>query len=354
MATTPSPRVLHVTQVYAGGISRAIKSLVELTPEVEHHLLWAGNEQPDPTLPFKTVHELPQSPREMVTAVQRVKSVVAEVRPDYVHAHSSFGGVYARLARLAEPVFYEPHCYKFDDRQQLAPMRVIYRLVEQALAPRAARTVVLSPHEEALARSLHTRGEVLFLPNVATVLPTEAHPASRFEHGRDVFMIGRLTGQKDPAYFADVAHRVRKQASDVTFRWIGDVDGVDDGRGARMRTRLENAGVRVLGWLDGDALATELSRPGLYFHSAHYEGFPLSILDAAAFEHPIAVRRIPTFEGMNLPSAASAHDAAELILRILDGKDEYVSAREGAQRLNATMNKTAQRSALHALYAPVS
>lgn len=349
----PATRILHVTQVYAGGISRAIASLVELMPEAEHHLLWAGNERPGESVPYQSVHSMPQSPKAMLAAVKRVRQVVAEVEPDIVHAHSSFGGVYARLAGLKVPVFYEPHCYKFDDGEQPAPLRMAFRLAEKLLARRSDCTVVLSPHEEMLAKSLDRGASTHFLPNVATVAPTAAHPSVGFETSRSVFMIGRLTPQKDPEYFARVAREVHKTAPDVDFRWIGDVDGEDDGRGARMRARLEAAGVKVLGWLNGDALATELSRPGLYFHSAHYEGFPLSLLDAAIFEHPLAVRAIPTFDGLGLPEADSPAAAARLILEIFAGGPERDQAIQAAKHLNSTMNREAQQVALRALYAKI-
>ncbi|GAA4196026.1 glycosyltransferase [Microbacterium oryzae] len=346
-------RVLHVTQVYAGGISRAIRSLVELTPEVEHHLLWAGNEEPDDSLPFATVHSMPQSPRRMAASVRRVQEVAALVRPDIVHAHSSFGGVYARLARIEAPVFYEPHCYKFDDGQQPVVLRGIYRLVEKGLAKRSKATVVLSPHEERLAKSLDAEASTYLLPNVATIAPSLEHPATGFQLPRDVFMIGRLTGQKDPRYFAAVAEEVHAIDPSISFRWIGGIDGEDDGRGARMQQQLETAGVRVLGWLNGDALAAELARPGLYFHSAHYEGFPLSLLDAAAFEHPLAVRQIPTFDGLDLPDARTPAQAARLVLEILDGGPARARAVAAAEHLNMTMNRDAQRTALRQLYTSV-
>ncbi|MGK9219623.1 MULTISPECIES: glycosyltransferase [unclassified Microbacterium] len=346
-------RVLHVTQVYAGGISRAIASLVELMPEAEHHLLWAGNEVPDAALPFASVHEMPQSPRQLIGAVRRLREVVSLLEPDAVHAHSSFGGVYARIARLDVPVLYQPHCYKFDDGQQSVVRRVAFRLAEQTLARRSAGTVVLSPHEERLARSLDKHARTYYLPNVATIRPRSAFAATEFRPARDVLMIGRLSDQKDPDFFAEVAERVAAIDPNVTFRWIGDVDGVDDGRGAAMRRRLESAGVRVLGWLNGDALAAELAKPGVYFHSAHYEGFPLSLLDAAAFEHPIAVRRIPTFDGLDIPDAATQSQAADLILEILDRGPAYGRAVAAAHHLNETMNRDAQRKALCALYASV-
>lgn len=344
-------RILHVTQVYAGGISRAITSLVDLAPEVEHHLLWAGNERPDQAVSYSSVHEMPQSPKALLTAVRRVRDVVTEVQPDIVHAHSSFGGVYTRLANLDVPVFYEPHCYKFDDGRQSAPRRAAFRLAEKALARRSKRTVVLSPHEEALARSLDAQASTHFLPNVATIQPSEEFPATRFETERNVFMIGRLTGQKDPIYYARVADATRALAPDVTFRWVGDVDGENDKHGEEMHRHLLSAGVEVLGWLTGNRLAAELARPALYFHSAHYEGFPLSLLDAAAFEHPLAVRAIPTFNGMGIPDASSPEDAAQLIVNVLDGGADARRAVASATYLNETMNHAAQRESLRALYA---
>ncbi|WP_456285262.1 glycosyltransferase [Microbacterium sp. JZ70] len=322
-------------------------------PEAEHHLLWAGNESPDPRIAYASLHQMPQSPRKAAAAIRRVREAVQAVKPDVVHAHSSFAGVYTRLARLDVPVFYEPHCYKFDDGEQHRAMRASFRMAEKILARRSACTVVLSPHEEALAKSLDRQARTHFLPNVATVSPSEAHPSVSFDSGRNVFMVGRLTGQKDPDYFAAVARRVKAVAPDVTFRWVGDVHGQDDGVGEGMRKRLIDAGVEVLGWLVGDALARELSRPGLYFHSAHYEGFPLSLLDAAAFEHPLAVRSIPTFDGLDIPAARSADDAADLILDILDGGQARPRAVEAARHLNRTMNHDAQRDALRALYATV-
>ncbi|MGW9112839.1 glycosyltransferase [Microbacterium sp. NPDC055683] len=346
-------KVLHVTQVYAGGISRAIASLIELAPDVEHHLLWAGNEVPDPTLPFASVHEMPQSPKSILAAIQRVTAVVNEVKPDIVHAHSSFGGVYTRLARIEAPILYEPHCYKFDDRHQPAVLRSIYRLAERVLARRSTRTVVLSPHEDDLAKSLDPNAQTTFLPNVATVEPSREHPATRFETARTVFMIGRVTAQKDPAYFAEVAKLVRAQSPDVRFQWLGDVDGEPDSKIERMLGELRAAGVEILGWLNGNQLAAALSRPGVYFHSARYEGFPLSVLDAAAFEHPIAVRSIPPFDGMGIPEAKTPTAAAQLILDILERGPAYEQAVAAAKHLNETMNRTAQRDALRALYASV-
>lgn len=336
-------RILHLTECYAGGVSRAIETIVDLTPEAEHHLLWRGDEAPADRSAYATVQDLPDF---VPSAIRRVRAVVDDLQPDFVYAHSSWAGLFARATRLPVPVIYAPHCYKFDDGGQPAPLRFAYRLAEQMLAPRTARTVVLSPHERALATSLNARVPTHYVPNIASREPDPSHPAVGFDTARDVVMIGRISNQKGMEFFAQVARRVRDVAPDTRFRWIGDGD-------ADKRDLLRQAGIEVTGWLTGTALASELARPSLYLHTASYEGFPLSILDAAAFEHPIAARAIPAFEGLGIPTATTPDDAALLVLDILSGGAHLEQAKEAARSLRATMNRDAQRAALLALYATV-
>lgn len=341
--TARTPRILHLTECYAGGVSRAIETIVDLTPEAEHHLLWRGDESPEATIGYASRRDLPASFRR---AIRRVRDVVEEVSPDFVYAHSSWAGVFARATRLDAPVVYAPHCYKFDDASTSAPLRTAYRLAEVALARRTARTIVLSPHEEALALAVNKKVPTHYVPNVASVEPDEAHPATRFAAARDVIMIGRLSKQKDPSFFAHVARRVHDVAPDVRFRWIGDGD-------MDKRAELEAVGVEVTGWLYGEALAAELARPSVYLHTALYEGFPLSVLDAAAFEHPILARHIPAFDGLTIPTAESADDAALMVLDLLSSGPHLAQAEQAARDLRSTMNRDAQRAALQALYAAV-
>lgn len=333
-------RVLHVTECYAGGVSRAILAAIQLTPDVEHHLLWSGDETPPVDGRFRTVTSLPKS---LPGAVRRVGDVVRQLRPDVVHAHSSWAGFFTRAKDLGTPVVYQPHCYKFDDLGQPSILRHAYRLAEKALAPRASHTLVLSPHEDRLARSLHPRAKTVFLPNIATASPDADFRATGFECGRSVIMIGRLSKQKDPAFFATVAGIVTGRLRDVSFRWIGDGDEKD-------RRRLAAANVEVSGWLGTDDLRRELSRPSLYLHSAHYEGFPLSVIDAAAFEHPIVARDIPALAGFGVPVASTAADVAELVVDSLEAGPTYQRACAAARLVSSSMVPSRQREALRTVY----
>ncbi|WP_428833509.1 glycosyltransferase family 4 protein [Pseudoclavibacter helvolus] len=332
-------RILHVTECYAGGVRKAMDAITELAPQHEHHLLWAGDENPTPGR-YTSVRSLPPGLVRRSLAVRRGAEALG---PDVVHAHSSWAGVYARLLPISRPLIYQPHCYKFDDPTSPAPMRWFYRSAEALLVGRTQVTVVLSPHEEELAARISANHRH-FLPNVASIDPDRV--AVQRGTGR-VVMLGRITSQKDPAYFVEVAQRVLRARPETKFVWIGDGDDV-------MRSKLLDAGIEITGWLDSQGVAEELANTDVYFHSAAYEGFPLSVLDAAALELPVVVRSIDAFDGTQLLRAESIDEASKQLVEILDGGALRERAVQGSRHLNALMSRDAQRIALDHLYSASS
>ena len=332
-------RVLHVTECYSAGVGHAIDSAVRIASGHEHHLLWAGGPVPSHQH-FRSSEEMPDGLR---NRIHSFRAAVARVKPDVVHAHSSWAGVYTRLFRMEVPIIYQPHAYKFVDLSAMPLLRVAYYLGEALLSRHTDAVVVLTPDEERHARRLNPLVPRRRVPNVATVRPSGGIMPRRtgVEH---VVMTGRISPQKDPDFFVEVARRVRELRSGTRFTWIGD--GLD-----APRERLEAAGVRVTGWLGASELAAELASPMVYFHSARYEGFPLSVLDAAAFGHPIVVRSIPAFVDTGLLGAGGADEIARLLVDVLDddgGRRRAAFAATDA--LNETMSEERQRAALDRLY----
>ena len=56
---------------------------------------------------------------------------------------------------------------------------------------------------------------------------------------------------------------------------------------------LREAGALVTGWLPRQAALERLAAADVYVHTAAWEGFPVSVLEAAALDLPILARRIP-------------------------------------------------------------
>lgn len=336
-------RILHVTDCYSTGVGRAIDSIVALTPEHQHHLLWAGDDDPGQA-GFASARALP---RGLPLRVRAVRRAVTRTGSDIVHAHSSRAGVYARLTKLDARVLYQPHAYKLLDPTLPRHARAAITLVERLLGPRTDAVLVLSKQERALAARLSPDATHVLLPNVPSLAPAVS-PAPAF-HARVrpapvVVMAGRVSPQKDPGYLVAVAELLGRHSPDVTVRWLG---GEED---PQLSTQLRAAGVEVTGWLAREDLVTALGEAGVYLHSAAYEGFPLSVLDAAACGLPVIVRDIPAFAGTPLTRVTRPEDAAATALEVLRGGDAWRTARTGAEELLTSMDPAVQRARLAELY----
>ncbi|WP_336711227.1 glycosyltransferase [Arthrobacter sp. USHLN218] len=331
-------RILHVTECYDGGVSRAIDSIAKFVPEHEHLLLWEGHTRPSVGLYHKSAR-LPKNPISRIFSVNRLARA-ADV--DLIHAHSSWAGFYSRTLRPAAPLIYQPHCFVFDDPERSNLSKAIYRAAESLLSRHSKAIFVLTPHEKRLAQALNARPAIHLVPNVATIEVTKSQWAKSDQ--TEIVMAGRLAAQKDPEYFGTLARLVRQKRPEVKFTWLGDGD-------PSYRDYLKSCEVNVSGWLDTDSLASKLDSASIYFHSARYEGFPLSVLDAAAADLPILVRDLECFEGFDLESVQSPQEAAAAVVALIDDRRKFMMVRSKSRRLLETMNPEAQRQAIESGYA---
>lgn len=336
-------RILHVTECFSGGVSRALRTIVELVPEHEHHLLYAGLDDPS-DMGFASVRELPGSP---ISRVRAVRAAASDLDVDVVHAHSSWAGMYARVLPLRTRVVYQPHGYRVNDPGLARPLGWVYGAAERALGAFTDATVVLSPQEHRLARRFSPRADVIMMPNAPTLKVRFA--AGGEDHPPKVIMIGRISPQKDPEFFSEVARLVHAVRPDIRFVWVGDSEADVDGAGSRD---LEAAGVEVTGWVDAKTVEDHLENASLYLHTASYEGFPLSVLDGAAVGTPVAVREIEAFEDTVLRTVKTPSDAALLTLAAIGDASITDDLRERSQALLDVMNHDNQRRALLHLYSP--
>lgn len=336
-------RILHVTDRYSGGVGRAIDRITELVPEAEHHLLSTGIESADGRGAYRSTSNLPDG---LAARVRAVRQVVDDVAPDVVHAHSSWAGMYTRVRRLPVPVVYQPHCYYFERPNLLRPVRGAVRMMERLLAANGSVVAAVSPREEQLARSMGVR-DVVRIPNApssAAVREAGARSDVAGEGGRTVTMVGRVVAQKDPRFFAETARLARRFDLDLHFRWLGDGDET-------LVRELTDAGVEVTGWLTAADVMRRLAASDVYLHCAAYEGFPISVLDAARVGLPTIVRAIPAFEGSRLTAVRSPAEAAFVAHTAVEDQERRLRMIESGDRLIGEMGEPALHDGVVRAYA---
>lgn len=326
-------QILHITDRYSGSVGRAIDRITELVPEAEHHLLSTGVESTQGHGVYRSTAGLPDG---FVARVQAVQQVVDEMVPDVVHAHSSWAGMYTRVRRLPVPVVYQPHCYYFERPGLPGLARRGARILERALAANGSVVAVVSPREERLARSLGVEN-IVRIPNVpssAAVREAGARSGVVATNPRTVTMVGRVMAQKDPRFFAETARLARRFELDLHFRWLGD------GEEGLVR-KLRDTGVEVTGWLTADDVLRQMAASDVYLHSASYEGFPVSVLDAARVGLPTIVREIPAFEGTRLAAVQSPAEAAFAAHAAVEDPEQRLYMIEAGDWLVGAMDESA-------------
>lgn len=334
--------VLHVTTCAGGGVPQAILDHISATPQFMHSVLWpsANDELDGHDVAIK--YPMPQA---QVRRYARIREIVARVRPQIVVAHSSLAGLLTRLSpRSGYALIYQPHGYAFEAPHRPAWQRAGIRGVEAVLGRRADIVVGITPHELRLAEELGAR-KALMIPNcshatAAARRTVEARPRGRFT----VVTSGRIAPQKDPAFFARVAAAVKSVVPEAIFTWIGDGDG-------RLRSVLTAAGVEVTGWMMPEDAWREMSTASLYMHTATYEGFPLTVVDAATLGLPLALRHIPAFEGFTGYELTDEDGLARFVERFAAGDVATVAAAGDASlRVSTACTVEAQRRQVLAAY----
>lgn len=337
-------RILHVAECYEAGVGHAIDTIVRIRDEDTHILLYSGDR--DPSEHFSHAQQLPHN---FLRRILHVRAAVRTYSPDIIHLHSSWAGVYGRTALLRSPIVYQPHCFKFDDPSLSNLKRHLFRIAEKCLGRLTTVVLALSAQESRLAQQISPSATCVMLPNAPTL---ESFPGKRPHHvistegdasPKKVVMVGRISPQKDPMFFIAIAETVRKSLPQAEFVWVGDGD-------EHLKKRLRDANVTVTGWLDSSALIDVLDASTCYVHTASYEGFPLSVLDAAARQMPIVARRIPAFDGTGLLQGSTSESVAEQVLRVLSDAQVSSDATQRGQQVLEVMNDDKQGQALGQAY----
>lgn len=341
MLYRPPMRVLHVVESLGGGVLSSVLAMVEATPDVDHHLaIWPRRDHADTgdrRAAFTSTRTLPSHPGR---AVLGLRHLVHALRPDHVHAHSSYAGLLARVVDLGVDVVYSPHCFAFE-RGDLGPVaRAGVRRVEKALVRRTSVLVACSPREASLAAGLgHV--EVVTVPNRALDPPDVR---ARYSDRLRVVAVGRIGPQKDWRYLLAVKDHVDALlGSRVSWEWLGGGD-------AAAERALRDRGVAVAGWLPRRDVVRRLGEAQVYVHTAAWEAAPISILEASAAGLPIAARGIETLISLGVPGLSTT--AADVAARIADLRDprSWASEHQRSLAFAALHSADRQRERLHAAY----
>lgn len=234
------------------------------------------------------------------TTLLFLSKMIKKIQPDIVHCHSSKAGVLGRIAarmNKIKKIFYTPHAYSF-----LAPefgryKKKLFIAIESILSRYATtKTFNVSKGEKEAALKFKldkdNKFEVIYngLPEIDLPTKKEARELIGIEEKNIVIGTNaRMSEQKNPIVFMEVAKKVVAKNSNIHFVWAGEGILFKEIKKFLLENDLcEN--VHLL----GNRTDSEIIVAGydIFFSTALYEGLPYAPIEAMRAGIPIMLSNV--------------------------------------------------------------
>ena len=282
------------------------------------------------------------NPLAVVKIIWQVRKAIIASHPDIVYCHSSFAGVFGRLAAIGThcAVVYNPHGWAFNMRSASAHKLMAFRIMERILEHVTDRIVCISEaeRESAIYNNVAPEDKLALIPNgididaVRTAIPVKR---SELDIAGDAFvvgMVGRLSAQKAPDVFIRAAEMIHKKIPNSAFIIVGDGEQREE---IEEYARVHGLNLVVTGWTD---------KPYSYLKDfdvamllSRWEGFGLAIVEYMAAEKNVVATRadaIPSLiedgEDGFLVDIDNPEQAADKVLWFHDHPNEAEKMRQKA------------------------
>jgi glycosyltransferase involved in cell wall biosynthesis len=227
--------------------------------------------------------------------LSQIIKVIKKEKPDVIHAHSAKGGFLGRLAAKITntKVIYTPHAFSF--LSFVGAKRMAFFILE--IMARKWTTLLLAISYSEANRAIHEVG--LPAAKVKTILnsiPVTVNSAIHIEKPGPlkIRMIGRLTYQKNPLLFLEIAKRLLTKYPHLEFALLGA--GIHDHLTDEMNKFLVQNSiqdkVRIEQWGNASTSKTFLQDTDIYVMTSIFEGLPFSLLEAMLAGIPCVVTRV--------------------------------------------------------------
>lgn len=278
---TIKPKLLYFVEAMGGGVFTYIVDLANgLSSKYDVYVAYATRPQTpsnykdyfDPRVKLIEVKNFSRSfsISKNVKAFFEMKRIAKEINPDIIHLHSSMAGVLGRFAFNGQrmPLFYTPHGYSFLMQNFGNSKQKIFKQIEKICAKCNCTTISCSAGENLETQKLtHRALEVDNGINISELEKLIQNVDISHKKNFDVFTLGRITAQKNPAEF----NKIALACPNLSFLWIGD---------GELRNEITAPNVTISGWVDRDSALSYALNSEIFLLTSLWEGLPMSLLEA--------------------------------------------------------------------------
>lgn len=234
---------------------------------------------------------LPELHREInlisdIKAVTKLRKIIKQEKPDIVHLHSSKAGTIGRLAAigLKSKVVFTVHGWAFTDGISSSKKKKLYCLIEKMVAPLTDLFICVSKFD----MQIGIRDGVLKSENKNYVTIRNGSPVpEKVERALPKYpirlvMTARFSKQKDQETLIKAVSKIDKDK--YILNLVGDGETLEANKKLVQELSLSN-NVFFRGFAND--VSQSLIHNDIYILSTHYEGLPISIIEAMSYGLPI-------------------------------------------------------------------
>jgi glycosyltransferase involved in cell wall biosynthesis len=239
------------------------------------------------------VHLLPSLARSInlfydYNAVKECIAIIHKIKPDIIHAHSSKAGVIARIAGWITkiPTVYTAHGWGFTPGTPKL-RRTIALIAEKLLASLSSKLICVSESDQQLAKSCGVGNDNSLavvqngIKNIAVSTPTLEQQPPR------LIMVARFNEQKDQVTLLKAIEKIKNY--DFHLDLVGSGISLTSCKALAKSLGISDK-VSFLG--DRRDVPNLLARSQIFILSTHYEGLPISILEAMRAGLPVVATSV--------------------------------------------------------------
>ncbi|MGE5474761.1 MAG: glycosyltransferase family 4 protein [Ignavibacteriales bacterium] len=335
--------ILHIIQGGKGGTLEYLKSLLPLFNKenyditvICHGEIFYELKQ----LGYKVINiEMKRAiaPINDLRALFQISNYIKSNKVDIVHTHSSKAGFLGRLAAKWHkiPCIYNPHGWSFNIKTNIIKKN-IYKVIERIASNWANKIVAISEaeYQSALKEKICNPKKLILIENGIDLKKYNPETCFSFkqelginEKYKIIGMSARLTKQKDPITFIEIAKRVTEECRDCKFMLVGDGELREQVENRIKQYNLEDK-IVLTGWTNCPEKYINIFDIGVL--TSLWEGFGLSLAEYMACGKPIVASRVDgipfvvrhSIDGF-LCEPGNINDFCESIIMLLNNEDLY-------------------------------
>lgn len=221
-------------------------------------------------------------------AVQECTVLIKKIQPDLIHAHSSKAGIIARISgKISKvPTIFTAHGWAFTPRTPII-QRIIALLSEKFAALLATKLICVSNSDRQLPLD-HGVGNSQSLITIRHGISNNSFPvANPSLEPPHIIMVARFNEQKDQTTLLKAISQL--PYTDIQIDFVGSGVSLDSCKALAQSLGIVDR-VSFLG--DRTDVPELLAKAQIFVLSTHYEGLPISILEAMRAGLPIVATSV--------------------------------------------------------------